>query len=118
VWAKSDAVVKRVKYGAPHIRAGHILMNETAAVREEGMDVVFRLTETEVIGAHHAMVDHSLRGQVHGAGKQLYGWTADRPDIMHRLLDVGVDAIVTSHPQRLKSVMEVKIRQCKSKTEM
>jgi hypothetical protein len=48
VWAKSDAVVKRVKYGAPHIRAGHILMNETAAVREEGMDVVFRLTETEV----------------------------------------------------------------------
>ena len=58
------------------------------------------LMRHQVAAVHHAMVEPSLLRQLHSAGKQGYGWTADQPHMMRRLLDVGVDAIVTSHPQR------------------
>lgn len=46
------------------------------------------------------MLDPGALMRLHRAGKQGYGWTADQPQMMRQLLDVGVDAIVTSHPQR------------------
>ncbi|MCJ7726832.1 MAG: glycerophosphodiester phosphodiesterase [Acidimicrobiia bacterium] len=42
----------------------------------------------------------------HRVGKQVHVWTVNDKDAMHRLLDLGVDGIVTDRPDRLNEVVE------------
>jgi glycerophosphoryl diester phosphodiesterase len=41
----------------------------------------------------------------HAAGYQVHVWTVNSSKQMHRLLDLGVDAIITDRPDALKAVM-------------
>ena len=42
----------------------------------------------------------------HNDGKHVHVWTINEPTEMERLLRLGVDGIVTDHPERLRKVME------------
>lgn len=44
----------------------------------------------------------------HRRGLQVHVWTIDDHDEMHRLLDLGVDGIMTDHPARLKDVFSAR----------
>lgn len=58
----------------------------------------------EVLGRHIPVLTTKLLRHAHMAGKVVHIWTVDDPLEMHRLLDMGVDGIVSDRTDLLKQV--------------
>jgi glycerophosphoryl diester phosphodiesterase len=58
-----------------------------------------------VAGRRITLVTPALVERVHQLGKHLHVWTIDDPDEMHRLLDLGVDGIVSDRIDTLAAVL-------------
>jgi glycerophosphoryl diester phosphodiesterase len=51
---------------------------------------------------HHALVDADHLARYASSPRRVRTWTVDDPDEARRLIDLGVDALITNAPQRLK----------------
>jgi glycerophosphoryl diester phosphodiesterase len=51
------------------------------------------------------VVTRRLVADAHGAGRQVHAWTVNDAAEMHRLLDIGVDGIVTDRADLLRDVL-------------
>lgn len=52
------------------------------------------------------VISERFVAEAHGAGLKVHAWTIDDPEEMHRLLDIGIDGIMTDEPTVLRSVMQ------------
>ena len=52
------------------------------------------------------VVDRRFVRAAHARGLQVHVWTINEPERMHRLLDLGVDGIMTDHIDTLRKVMQ------------
>jgi glycerophosphoryl diester phosphodiesterase len=47
----------------------------------------------------------ALADEAHALGLKVVPWTVNDPSQMRRLIDIGVDGIITDYPDRLRRVM-------------
>ena len=59
----------------------------------------------EAINPEIRLVTKELVGQAHAEGLRVYPYTANESKEMERLLDCGVDGIITNHPARLHAIL-------------
>ena len=52
------------------------------------------------------LVTPALVKKAHQAGLQVVAWTINEPEEMRRLIDAGVDGIMTDYPDRLVTVLQ------------
>jgi glycerophosphoryl diester phosphodiesterase len=50
---------------------------------------------------HWSLVDAGLVAAAHARGLMLITWTVNEPDLMHHLIQLGVDGIISDFPERL-----------------
>jgi glycerophosphoryl diester phosphodiesterase len=90
------AALKQVRSIEPGVPTGHIV---TAAVGD-----VLR-TEADFLSLSSAQASASLVRRAHLAGKQIHVWTVNDPEVMLRMVERGVDNIITDDPALAARVM-------------
>ncbi len=65
----------------------------------------FHVAQVPVTARGVRIVRRSVVEAAHRHGADVHVWTIDDPAEMHRLLDLGVDGIMTDRPERLRQVM-------------
>ena len=58
------------------------------------------------------LVDRRFLEAAHGRGLQVHVWTIDDRTEMERLLDLGVDGLMTDRPDVLKDVLSARVQWC------
>jgi glycerophosphoryl diester phosphodiesterase len=67
---------------------------------------VFQVPPVHTIsGREITVITPKLLESAHRSGKHVHAWTIDDPDEMNRLLDLGVDGIVSDRIDVLKDVL-------------
>ena len=91
------AALKQVESLEPRLVTGHIV---TAAVGN-----VVR-TEADFVSLNAARATSSLVRRAHAAGKDVHVWTVNQPEVMLRMIERGVDNIITDDPALLARVID------------
>ncbi len=75
------------------------LVDEDAPDFEEYMK---KLTFTpQWLSPHHSLADEALVQKCREKGMKIVPWTVDEPEDIKRILDLGVDAIISNYPDRV-----------------
>jgi glycerophosphoryl diester phosphodiesterase len=97
-----DAVLARLRARSAAARIA-LLVSPRApvAIFERAAGVL-----AEAINPDVRLVTQKLVEEAHAAGLRVYPYTANESAEMARLLDCGVDGIITNHPARLHALLE------------
>ena len=69
---------------------------------------IYRFKNSNAVNPHYKYVNPELIAEIHKKGKKIFCWTVNDEEKMKRLIDMGVDGIITNHPDRLKVLLESK----------
>ncbi|KAF3958947.1 hypothetical protein CMV_016193 [Castanea mollissima] len=109
VWAKSDNLARDVIKLSPNTTVGYIVMKDPSTGQRTNL---MRMKGAGVVGVYHPLIDEMLMKTLHGRNKKVYAWTVDDVDSMQKMLFERVDAVVTSNPTLLQSLMQDIRTQC------
>lgn len=96
-----DGVLARLRAGSAEARIG-VLVSPRAA-----HDIFGRAerVRAEAIHPHVLLVDEALVSGAHARGLAVYPYTANEVAGMQRLLDLGVDGVITNYPRVLGDLL-------------
>lgn len=73
--------------------------------RQQDTEGFFALP-VDVLSAEKSLVDEDFMAAARRAGKQVHVWTVNEPEEFSRLIDLGVDAVITNYPDRFPGPQE------------
>lgn len=89
-------ILQEIRKQAPHIRLSMLIQEDFDLVQEiESLGF-----QTEIIGPRFDKVDAALIDIAHARDMQVVPWTVNELADMERLIEVGVDGIITDYPNR------------------
>ena len=97
-----DPVLERVRRASPEARIA-VLVSARKPAR--ALERAARVG-AEAVNPHVSLVDRGFVEAAHGAGLRVYPYTANERGEMLRLLDCGVDGIITNFPDRLRFLVD------------
>lgn len=97
-----DAVLARLRTRSAAARIALLISPRAPVAIFERAAGVF----AEAINPDVRLVTRKLVEEAHAAGLRVYPYTANESAEMARLLDCGVDGIITNHPARLHALLE------------
>jgi glycerophosphoryl diester phosphodiesterase len=93
--------VRKVKALAPRITTGVLYAGRPV---DAGLDLA-RQADADALLPHVAYVTHDDVEAAHAAGLSVAPWTSSDPDTLRHLIECGVDAIGTNHPDVLRNLL-------------
>ena len=91
-------LVNQIKSLAPELTAGY-----TFSKRE--FDERLFAGPAEFLSAHFPLITDDFMKRAHACGKQVHAWTVNRTEDMQRLLDSGIDVIITNFPEQFMRLL-------------
>jgi len=92
--------------GVGRVGVGLLRAASYAGRRGELVQVPGNCVQVPAAVRGRTIVDSRFVEFVHSLGKQVHVWTVDDPDEMARLIDLGVDGIMTDQPEVLRGVLQ------------
>jgi glycerophosphoryl diester phosphodiesterase len=89
----------RIRLLAPEIRVGLLASRRARQLVAAAVEM-----GAYAINPRYDLVNAELCRAAHERSLQVYAWTADEPELMRKLIDKGVDGIMTNYPERLRQV--------------
>jgi glycerophosphoryl diester phosphodiesterase len=94
--------VRKVKALEPRIATGVLYSGRPV---DAGVDLACK-AEADALLPHVAYVTREDVQAAHAAGLSVAPWTTSDPQTLHRLIECGVDAIGTNHPDVLRQLLD------------
>lgn len=89
--------LKEAKRLNPNIRTGYTMTMRYGDLSD--------LTAADVFSVKHTYISEAFVEEVHALGKEIYAWTLNYRGDMKRMLDCGVDNIITDDPELVHQVL-------------
>ncbi len=62
--------------------------------------------DVDLLSAHYKSVDAKFVKRAKSNGKEVHVWTVNEPEDMKRMIELGVEAIITNYPDVLRKVLD------------
>ncbi len=92
-------IAAEIKQADPALAVGVILG------RQQDLAGIFA-APVDVLSAEKSLVDEAFMAAARSAAKKVHVWTVNDPEEMNRLIDLGVDAVITNYPDRFPGPQE------------
>lgn len=96
--------VRRIKQLLPHVPAGLLYAPDLPLYLRRAW--LAPLCPHEARHPHHSMLTPPSVRALRARGYSINTWTVDEPAEMRRLIELGIDAIITNRPDVLKQVLD------------
>jgi glycerophosphoryl diester phosphodiesterase len=91
------ALLRALRAVAPELRRAALY----AGLPREFPDLAKDAGEAPVVSPHYSLVTPERVKRAHEAGLEVIPWTANTPELWDKLIDAGVDGIITDDPKGL-----------------